>query len=106
MRENIGMPALEGKIEMSKLEEMMKSLMSMPEARNKMLGEAKAMCICADCSTYGGTGETQRLFCGIGRSSRIRNEKDCLCVVCPIAVHLEFTHDYYCARGSDSEQRR
>lgn len=91
---------------MDKWEEMMKRFMAMPEAeRMKQIEQSKTMCICVGCPSYRGTGETGLLFCGIGKSSIIKEEKGCSCGLCPVVVHMGLTRLYYCTRGNEKDQR-
>jgi len=91
---------------MDKWEEMMKRFMAKSEAeRMKQLEQSKTTCICTNCPSYRGTGEKEVLFCGIGRSSVIREEKGCSCGLCPVVAHMGLTRLYYCTRGNEKEQR-
>ena len=91
---------------MDKWEEMMKKFMALPESeRLKQLEQSKKMCICKTCPSYVGTGESEVLFCGIGKSSTITKEKGCSCGLCPVIGHMGLTRLYYCTRGSEREQR-
>ena len=83
-----------------------KKLMALPEAeRNKQMDKSRARCICKVCPSYTGTNETKVLFCGVGKSSVISEEKGCTCGVCPVVAHMGLTRLYYCTRGSEREQR-
>ena len=91
---------------MDKWEEIMKQLMEKPEAeRMNQLEQSKVMCICQNCPSYRGTGETELLFCGLGKSTTIGEEKGCSCGLCPVVGHLGLTRLYYCTRGNEKEQR-
>jgi len=91
---------------MDKWEEMMKKFMALPETeRMKQLKQSKAMCICTGCPSYAGIGETELLFCGVGKSSIIKEEKGCSCGLCPVVAHMGLTRLYYCTRGNEREQR-
>ena len=91
---------------MDKWEEVMQKFMALPEnERMKQIGQSKTMCICKDCPSYTGTGETEVLFCGTGKSSVIKEEKGCTCGLCPVVSHMGLTRLYYCTRGNEKEQR-
>jgi hypothetical protein len=63
------------------------------------------MCICRDCPSYKGTGETQVLFCEVGKSSAITEERGCTCGMCPVTPQMGLTKLYYCTKGSEAQQR-
>ena len=91
---------------MDKWEEMKKKIMAMPEAeRMKRTELSKSLCICKNCPSYRGTGETELLFCGIGKSKIIGKEMGCSCGLCPVVTHIGLTRLYYCTRGNEAEQR-
>ena len=69
--------------------------------RRKLMG----MCICRDCPSYKDTGETQLLFCSLGKSSAITEERGCICGGCPVTPQMGLTKFYYCTKGSESQQR-
>jgi hypothetical protein len=65
---------------------------------------------CGKCPTRNGTGETSLVFCALGKSSIIRQQKGCLCAQCPISRTMSLRWDHYCIRGkatelSEAEQR-
>lgn len=92
---------------MDKWEEMMQKFMALPEdERMKQIEQSKTMCICKDCPSYTGMGEIGLLFCGVGKSSIIKDEKGCTCGLCPVVAHMGLTRLYYCTRGNEKEQRR
>jgi hypothetical protein len=91
---------------MDKWEEMMKKIMAMPaEERMKRIELSKSMCICENCPSYRGTGETELLFCSTGKSTIISKEMGCSCGLCPVVAHVGLTRLYYCTRGTEAEQR-
>jgi len=91
---------------MDKWEEMMQKFMALPEAdRMKQIEQSKTMCICKDCPSYTDIRETELLFCGVGKSSIIKDEKGCTCGLCPVVSHMGLTRLYYCTRGNEKEQR-
>ena len=91
---------------MDKWEMMMQQFMELPEAtRMKQMEQSKSMCICKACPSYRSTGETALLFCGVGKSIIITDEKGCTCGLCPVVAHMGLTGLYYCTRGNEKEQR-
>jgi hypothetical protein len=66
--------------------------------------EMKKMCVCGNCPSYGGTGETELLFCSTGKSQKITEEKGCICGGCPVTPKMGLRWGYYCTRGSGREQ--
>jgi hypothetical protein len=85
----------------------MQKFMALPEdERMKRIEQSKTMCICKDCPSYTGMGEIGLLFCGVGKSSIIKDEKGCTCGLCPVVAHMGLTRLYYCTRGNEKEQRR
>ncbi len=88
-------------------EEVLKEMEKLsPQERQKGMEEAKKICkeYCGRCPTHQGTGETELVFCGIGKSKRIKSEKGCICPGCPIQRNMSLRWDYYCIRGSAKEQ--
>lgn len=78
-----------------------------PEAeqglRDRLAEAAKASCICADCPSYVGTDETALVFCIIGKSDIIADDKGCTCRECPVQDVLALRWHDYCFKGSASE---
>ena len=58
---------------------------------------------CGECPSYTGTGESL-VFCAMGRSSVISEEKGCLCPSCPVTEMMSLRWKFYCTRGSGREQ--
>lgn len=88
-------------------EEIMKDMMSLPEAeRAAKMAEATKICrdFCGRCPSYKGTGETALLFCANGKSSIIKDERGCICGGCPVQKNMALRWRYYCTRGSGREQ--
>ncbi|WP_309492846.1 DUF2769 domain-containing protein [Candidatus Hecatella orcuttiae] len=78
-----------------------------PEELKAKMEESRKMCesFCGECPTYTGTGEKELLFCILGRSSVIKEQKGCLCTAgCPVQKNMGLRWDYYCIRGSGKEQ--
>ncbi len=91
---------------MDKFEEMMKTRAQMTEEqRMAMVEENKKMCICPSCPSYEGTGENGLIFCSMGKSEFIKEEKGCTCAGCPVTPKMGFTHIYFCTRGGEGQQR-
>ena len=91
---------------MDKWEATMKKIMAMPaEERMKRIELSKSMCICKNCPSYRGTGETELLFCSTGQSKIIGKEMGCSCGLCSVVTHMGLTRLYYCTRGTEAEQR-
>ena len=99
---------------MGKFEEMMevnKERMKdlSPEEKNKQMQEwmirAKDICkeYCGKCPSYEGTVETDLIFCAMGKSDKITEEKGCICGKCPITEEMGLRWSYYCTRGSSGE---
>jgi hypothetical protein len=85
---------------------MMQMMMQMPEEEQMMKKKMLAsMCICGGCPTYAGTGETMVMFCSIGKSGFITEEKGCTCAECPVTPEMGLTNLYYCTKGNEAEQR-
>jgi hypothetical protein len=101
------------------------SKMSPAEVQTK-LKELDKICICGKCPTYietgmcsglsspfrwkcptysiVGTGAYKHTFCVIGKSSKIKMDKGCLCLTCPVQKNLALRWDRYCLKGSGNEQ--
>ena len=91
---------------MDKWEQMMQMMKTMPEEEStKRMQKLMGMCICGDCPTYVGTGETKVLFCNSGGSGVITEEKECTCGACPVTPEMGLTRLYYCTRGNEAQQR-
>ena len=87
-------------------EQKMQTMMVMPEEeRMRHMKKLMGMCICGDCPTYVGTGETKALFCSSGGSEVITEEKECTCGSCPVTPEMGLTRLYYCTRGNEARQR-
>jgi len=81
------------------------SKMSPAEVQAKVK-ELDKICICGKCPTYVGTGENKLTFCAIGKSTKIKKDKGCLCPGCPVQKALALRWDRYCLKGSGMEQSR
>jgi hypothetical protein len=56
------------------------------------------------CPPYVGRGEKKLTFCTIGKSSKIKKDKGCLCPGCPVQKEMALRWDRYCLKGSGKEQ--
>ncbi len=87
-------------------EEKMKLMAHMSEAdQARSVENAIGFCAeyCGKCPTYEGTGETALVFCTLGKSSIIAEQKGCLCAQCPIAKTMSLRWDQYCIKGKAME---
>ncbi len=77
-----------------------------PQELQKAVKDAKKICkdYCGRCPTYNGSGETEVLFCWLGKSKKIKSEKGCICPGCPVQRNSFQRWDYYCINGSAKEQ--
>lgn len=76
------------------------------EEMSKRIESMKEICksYCGECPSYTGTGESKLVFCALGKSSVIGDEKGCLCPSCPITEMMSLRWKFYCTRGSGREQ--
>ncbi|GAG30584.1 unnamed protein product [marine sediment metagenome] len=99
---------------MGKFEEVMEVNMEKmkdlsPEEKEKQMKEwmigAKGICkeYCGKCPSYEGTGEIDFVFCAMGKSDKITEEKGCICGKCPITEEMGLRWGFYCTRGSSRE---
>ena len=67
--------------------------------------QTKFMCkdYCGKCPSYQGSGETNLAFCSVGKSTKIKEKKGCLCNQCPISKMMSFRWEYFCTEGSAIE---
>lgn len=61
------------------------------------------LCQCSKCPTCAGSGETDLVFCTLGKSAIIHEQKGCLCSECAISKTMSLRWDYYCTHGSAVE---
>ena len=88
-------------------EEKMEMMSQMSEADQARAAEnVPHICkdYCGKCPSYQGTGETKLVFCALGKSSVIKEEKGCLCGQCPISKTMCLRWEYYCTRGKAMER--
>nr|MDO8134867.1 DUF2769 domain-containing protein [Candidatus Njordarchaeum guaymaensis] len=74
-----------------------------PKLRRQSAEQAAYMCMCGKCPSYLGTGETQLVFCTIGKSNLIHQQKNCLCEHCGVTKTMSMRWDSYCIKGSALE---
>jgi len=53
------------------------------------------LCKCSKCPTCTGSGETDLVFCTLGKSTVIHEQKGCLCLKCAISKTMSLRWDYY-----------
>lgn len=94
---------------MDKFERMMQQMAKMTEEeRMQMIESKKDLCICGDCPAYNDCARENRelLYCALGNSPKcIAEETSCICLGCPITDQMGLTHEFFCTRGSEREQR-
>jgi len=63
------------------------------------------MCMCPECASWVEC-EEKGGFCfeTVGKSKCISEEKECICIACPVPRSLGFEYTHYCTRGSAKEQ--
>ena len=77
---------------------------NMSEADQKRsAGQVLHMCQCVKCLTSVDIGETNAVFCTLGKSEVIHEHKGCLCSECGITKTMSMRWDYYCTKGSAVE---
>lgn len=86
-------------------EEKYESMMGrMSEADIKKSAEQVLhLCQCGKCPTCVDSGETDLVFCTLGKSETIHEKKGCLCSTCPITKTMSLRWEYYCVQGSAVE---
>ena len=94
---------------MDKFEQTMQMISQMSEEeRMKATDANKALCICPNCPTYNECAQEngELFYCAMGASPIcITKELGCICPACPITEKMGLTHDYFCVRGTEREQR-
>ncbi len=86
-------------------EEKYKSMMQgMSEADVKRsIEQLVYLCQCSKCPTFIESGETDLVFCTLGKSETIHEQKGCLCSKCPVTRTMSLRWNYYCTQGSAVE---
>lgn len=94
---------------MDKFEQMAQMMAQMSsEQVAEAMKKRRSMCTCGSCPTYNDCtrSKNQLLFCAVGKSEGCTLEmKGCVCPTCPVAADMGLTHSYFCARGSEKQQR-
>ncbi|MFX1510633.1 MAG: DUF2769 domain-containing protein [Promethearchaeota archaeon] len=74
---------------------------SMSEAVQKQAAQnAIHLCLCNQCPTNIDSGEINRVYCTLGKSNSIQDQKGCLCFECPLTKTMSMRWSYYCMQGS------
>jgi hypothetical protein len=68
--------------------------------RKRSIEQVVHMCQCSRCPSYTGTGETDLVFCTLGNSPKIQEQKGCLCPHCGVTKTMSMRWDHYCTKGS------
>ena len=93
---------------MARFEKEMKRLFALSSAeQDKFIAANKPLCSCPTCSTYGlGPMGGEALYCLFGKSPTcVKNLKVCACKTCLIHSRMGLSRGFFCARGSEAEQR-
>jgi hypothetical protein len=86
-------------------EQAMEMMSQMSEQERKAaVEELTDLCICSTCPTYVGTGETELLFCIVGTSDVISEDKGCPCPACPVTPRIGLRWNDYCLKGSGQQR--
>jgi hypothetical protein len=73
------------------------------EDRQRSVEQLVFMCKCARCPSYTVTGETDLVFCALGKSQVIQEQKGCQCPQCGVTKTMSMRWDHYCTKGSAVE---
>lgn len=86
-------------------EEKYKAMMGgMSEAdQKKSVQQVIHLCQCNKCQTYEESGETDLVFCTLGKSESVQEQKGCLCSTCAITNTMSLRWEYYCTKGAAVE---
>lgn len=93
---------------MDLFEELMEELEELSDKdRSLKIKEMEGDCVCPICPTYEDCGQGENVFCITEKSSCVDMELGCLCPTCPLAQKYKFgvLYNFYCARGTEKEQR-
>jgi hypothetical protein len=73
--------------------------------RTASIEQSRNICseYCGVCPTHMGKGETQLIFCIVGKSNNISEFKGCLCGSCPVQRDWHMRWDSYCIKGAARE---
>jgi hypothetical protein len=61
------------------------------------------LCQCHKCPTNEKTGEMNAVYCSLGKSLIVTEQRGCQCLNCAITKTMSLRWDYYCIRGSAAE---
>lgn len=67
------------------------------------------LCVCDDCPTYTDCARQngECLFCLRGKSADcIKTDVDCICPSCPMTRAYGLSHNYFCTRGGEADQKK
>ena len=70
------------------------------EQRRQSAEQVAYLCQCSKCPSYANTGEDAGVFCTLGKSGRIQEQKGCLCDQCPLTKMMNLRWQYYCTEGN------
>jgi len=74
---------------------------SMSEADQKRSAQNVIhLCRCNKCQTNTETGEINAVYCTLGKSEGISEQRGCLCSECSITKTMSMRWKYYCTQGS------
>ena len=94
---------------MDKFENMMQMMSKMTETeRMKAIKANKALCTCPNCPTYNECAKEngELMYCALGKSATcVTKESGCICPACPVTKKIGLTKDYFCTKGTESQQR-
>lgn len=93
---------------MDRFEEMLQKTMKMSPGEQKQANEKnRGSCICGKCPSYYDCmrEKNELLYCTLGRSPCPVTLTGCLCPACPVTALDGLKHFYFCAKGSEREQR-
>jgi len=94
---------------LDKFETMMQMMSKMTESeRMSAIKENKKLCVCPDCPTYNDCAQENNevMYCALGASATcITKKAGCICPACPLTEKMGLTNDYFCIKGTESQQR-
>jgi len=93
---------------MDKFEEIIEKTTKMsPDEQEQGNEKNRGFCICGKCPSHDSCmkGKNELLYCFNGKSACTVTKKGCLCPTCPMTSLNGLKHFYFCAKGSEREQR-
>ncbi len=90
------------------MDEFEKFLEMTEEEQKKITKANKALCDCPNCPTYNECAQEKGevLYCILGASPTcITEELGCVCPACPVWEKMDLSHEYFCTKGTEKEQR-